>query len=168
MEALDISSSKLPPPYVLFGPAAFLGSLPPQPAHPNVRKLHAAAMKLIKLLEPIAKSIRVEGLKVTVTETDDPSSNEPARALLESARHTVAVLTGTQAKIFERDLSRFAGHLAPQYFKVKEKAVAKLNELRAVIAFFLGETDDGHLGYQFVPAPPPIGEPSPSVSVDLS
>jgi hypothetical protein len=168
METIDVSSLKLPLPNVLFQPAAYLGSLPPRPAHPKIAQLHAEGLTLIELLEPLATEIRVDDLQVSVHEEKDPSADEPARVTLEAARQTVAALTGTQGRIFERDLARFVGHLAPRYLKAKDDAVAKLNQLRAVLAFFLGETDDEQLGYQFVPPPPPIGESSPSVEVDLT
>ena len=165
MDGIDLS--KLPPPHVLFGPAAFIGSMPPLPRHPNMRSVHKAGTRAIELLEQVV-AVRVTDFKLQITESYDPALDEPVRAILEAARSTVPVLQGTRARVFERDLSRFVPHLASTYVRLSRQAVDRLNELRAVLAFFLGASDDEELGYQFVPPPPPPGEaPEASVSLDL-
>jgi hypothetical protein len=59
-------------------------------------------------------------------------------------------------------------HLAPKYINAHRDAVARMNEIRATLAFFLGDGDDESLGYDFVPPPPPAsGVSAPSAALDL-
>lgn len=168
MEGMDVRSglSGLPPPMMFMGPASAISAMEMLPVHPNVRKLSAHATSIIKNLKRIG-ALPI-GIRITVNDAPVPTPNEAALASLENLRSSVALLNGTRARIFERDLARFVPHLAPKYINAHRDAVARMNEIRATLAFFLGEGDDEGLGYDFVPPPPPAsGVSAPSAALDL-
>jgi hypothetical protein len=149
-----------PPPSILFGPATAIASMNFLPRHPNIRKLTRDTEAIIKGLETLASQPVAIGISIG----EDPAAEEKAHAWLDSLRSTVAMLTSTRAKVFERDLARFVRHLAPRYIQAHAAALARLNEWRAAVGFFLGEGDDEALGYRFVPPAPPYA-PGPSVEL---
>jgi hypothetical protein len=130
----------------------------PRASHPPLRPVLDIAQGLIEYFQRIARmSLPTPQWGFIDSEEQQQVESELGLEMLQAMRDLFRALSeGEAIKRLERDINRFQPSLAPKFARVKAEAIAQLAELRAALAFQVGEGDDIELDFDLVPD---AGEP---------
>jgi len=158
----------LPKPAVFYAPAVVLGTWAPAPKHPNLARLAADARKVTRALRTVSE-LHFDVVRFHPPGHRQPDAPERMRVLLDAIRSSLIALEGAGAKVFMRDVARWAPALAQDYIRYHDSAVEKMRGFRSLLTFLLGEQDAHDVdSVELIPTPPPpSGVAHESVALNL-
>ena len=158
----------LPPPHVVFAPANLLSNWTPvSRPHPNLQHVRKNAVTLMTAYRKMAEW-SFDAIKFKIMPEQDLRAREQLEAILQGVRVSLETMNGDGAiaRIVERDIAMHLPILAPEYFRLKEKASSRYQEWKTVLGFLLESDDDD--GFDLIPPPPPpTGRSAPTVELVL-